>query len=585
MKNNFTLLVGLISLIVGCKGHLVDEELSITDSIRINQVGFYPNENKSAILINFEEVNEFYIINAETKKIEFEGFIEPKTFTTLSGKKTRLIDFTAFENTGTFELVVSGVGKTSVFEIKNNVYSELGKASLKAFYYQRASTDIPAEYGGIWSREAGHMDDQVFFHPSTGKQNHPDQGKLISSKGWYDAGDYNKYIVNSGITMGTLMSLYEDFPDYFKSLKLNIPESSNQIPDILDEVKWNLDWMITMQDPEDGGVFHKLTTAKFEGMVAPKDAVSKRYLVSKSTAATLDFAAVMAQASRVFKEINPELSVVYLKASEKAWNWAKNNPEIIYNQSALNEEFEPDVVTGAYGDFSLHDEWIWAASELLITTQNLEYWKKLSDADLSFVLPSWSKVKWLGFYSILSHEEGLKQIPKEWISNLKINLIEAASSLQKAQKENGYQVPMGTDPKDFVWGSNAVASNQGILLVKAYTSSGDNSYLDLAEENLDYILGRNATGYSYVTGFGYKTPMHPHHRLAAYRPDMSPIPGFLVGGANPGQQDQIAYPSSVADESYIDDTNSYASNEIAINWNAPFVYLVNSIEAIENQIK
>lgn len=579
------LLACLISLVGSCKGHLVDEDLQISDSIRMNQIGFYPKEKKSAILINFEEVNNFLLVDAETKEIEFEGIIEPEIFTTLSGKKTRLIDFTAFENTGTFELVLDGVGKSPPFEIKNNVYSELGKASLKAFYYQRASTEIPAEFGGIWSREAGHMDDQVFFHPSTGLQNQPGDGKFNSSKGWYDAGDYNKYIVNSGITMGTLMSLYEDFPDFFKSYNWNIPESSNQIPDLLDEVKWNLDWMITMQDPEDGGVFHKLTTAKFEGMVAPKDAVSKRYLVSKSTAATLDFAAVMAQASRVFKEMNPELSVVYLKASEKAWNWAKNNPEIIYNQTALNEEFEPDVVTGAYGDFSLEDEWIWAASELLITTHNLDYWKTLNEADLTFVLPSWSKVKWLGFYSILSHEDELKQIPKEWISMLKINLIEVANNLQKAQKDNGYQVAMGTDPKDFVWGSNAVASNQGILLIKAYISSGNKYYLDLAKENLDYLLGRNATGFSYVTGFGYKSPMHPHHRLAAYQPELSPIPGFLVGGANPGQQDQIHYPSSIADESYIDDTKSYASNEIAINWNAPFAYLVNAIEATESQIK
>ncbi|MBN3581830.1 glycoside hydrolase family 9 protein [Algoriphagus aestuarii] len=585
MKSNFTLLLGIISFVFGCKGHLVDEDLTISDSIRINQIGFYPGEKKSAILINFEDINEFSLINAETKEIEFEGMIESSVYSTYSGKKTRLIDFTAFEKTGTFELYVNGVGKSPAFEIKKEVYRELGKASLKAFYYQRASSEIPAEYGGIWSRDAGHMDDQVFFHPSTGKQNHPDQGKINSSKGWYDAGDYNKYIVNSGITMGTLMSLYEDFPAYFKNLDMNIPESSNSVPDLLDEVKWNLDWMVTMQDPEDGGVFHKLTTAKFEGMVAPKDATSTRYLVSKSTAATLDFAAVMAQASRVFKEVNPELSVVYLKASEKAWNWALKNPEKIYNQTALNEEFDPDVVTGAYGDFSLEDEWIWAASELLITTQNQEYWKKLSSGDYSYELPSWSKVKWLGFYSILSHEDGLKQIPQEWISNLKISLIESANSLQKGKKNNGYQVAMGTDQKDFVWGSNAVAANQGILLIKAFLSSGNKSYLTLAEENLDYILGRNATGYSYVTGFGYKTPMHPHHRLAAYRPEMDPIPGFLVGGPNPGQQDQIDYPSAIADESFIDDTKSYASNEIAINWNAPFAYLVNAIEAIENKVK
>ncbi len=585
MKLGFTIICISFLLFSGCKGQKVEDNLLVNDSIRMNQIGFYPDQKKSAILINYENVNDFILVDHETKELVYEGEIEPNTFTTLSGKKTRVIDFSDFNQVGVYELVIYGIGKTHPFEIKNYIYQELGKASLKAFYFQRASTEIPQEFGGIWNREAGHRDDQVFFHPSTGKEKHPENGKMVSSKGWYDAGDYNKYIVNSGITMSTLMSLYEDFPAYSKNLNLNIPESINVIPDLLDEIKWNLDWMVTMQDPEDGGVYHKLTTAKFEGMVAPKDAISPRFFVSKSTAATLDFSAVMAQASRVFKEINPELSVVYLKASEKAWAWAINNPEIIYNQNALNERFDPDVVTGAYGDFSLEDEWVWAASELLISTQNLDYWKKLSESDISYVLPSWSKVKWLGFYSILSHEEELKQIPQEWISLLKINLIEAANTLQKGQINNGYQVAMGTDPKDFVWGSSAVAANQGILLIKAFLSSNNRSYVTSASGNLDYLLGKNATGYSYVTGFGNKSPMHPHHRLVAYRPMLDPIPGFLVGGPNPGQQDQIDYPSIFADESYIDDTRSYASNEIAINWNAPFAYLVNSIEAIENQEK
>jgi len=139
---------------------------------------------------------------------------------------------------------------------------------------------------------------------------------------------------------------------------------------------------------------------------------------------------------------------------------------------------------------------------------------------------------------------------------------------------------MGSNSKDFIWGSNAVASNQGILLLNAYKYSLEHAFLNSAQHTLDYILGRNATGFSYVTGFGDKMRRHPHQRLAVSKPDLPPLPGFIVGGPNPGQQDKCDYLSAIPDESYSDTDCSYASNEIAIYWNAPFAYLVNALEAI-----
>src|SRR5690606_3437923 len=140
-----------------------------------------------------------------------------------------------------------------------------------------------------------------YIHASAASASRPEGTELGSARGWYDAGDYNKYIVNSGITMGTMLSLYEDFPEYFAHNKdINIPESGDEAPDLRDEIAWNLRWMLTMQDPEDGGVYHKLTTANFEGMVMPHNATNKRYFVQKGTAASRDFAAVMAQASRAY---------------------------------------------------------------------------------------------------------------------------------------------------------------------------------------------------------------------------------------------------------------------------------------------
>src|SRR5690606_16621024 len=152
----------------------------------------------------------------------------------------------------------------------------------------------------------GHPDSQVLVHASAASDKRPEGTVISSARGWYDAGDYNKYIVNSGITMGTLLSGYEDFPEYWNSISLNIPESKNQVPDLLDEVLWNLRWMLTMQDPHDGGVYHKLTNSKFDSMVMPHEATNIRYVVQKSTGATLDFAAVMAQSARVYKKFEAQ---------------------------------------------------------------------------------------------------------------------------------------------------------------------------------------------------------------------------------------------------------------------------------------
>ncbi|WP_026967443.1 glycoside hydrolase family 9 protein [Algoriphagus terrigena] len=571
----------ILSVWTTCSRDQSTNTLELNESIRLNQVGYLPNQDKIAIVLSEEPLGQFFVWDVEQNEIVFEGAAIKQEAKTSSGKTAWKVDFSSLVDEGTYEIGIGNLGKSYPFLIQRDVYSDLSKASLKAFYFQRASTDLPEEFAGKWARGAGHPDTQVQIHPSAASATRPTGTSLSSSKGWYDAGDYNKYIVNSGITMGTLLSLYEEFPDFFAKQKLAIPESGNVLPDILDEVLWNLDWMLTMQDPADGGVYHKLTTAKFEGMVEPHKAVNTRYLVSKSTAATLDFAAVMAQASRIYKAFSPENAVIYQKAAEKAWNWAVQNPELYYRQNELNRDFDPDVTTGAYGDQNLSDEWVWAASELYISTHNLDYWSVLEDSDLEYRLPSWSQVKWLGFYSLIRHETSLSQIPEEWMAMLKINLIAAAKSYQVAGQIQPFGTPMGASDRDFIWGSNAVASNQGVLLIEAYRLNGEEGFLQGAKANLDYIMGRNATGFSYVTGFGSKTPIHPHHRLATSRPELPPLPGFMVGGPNPSQQDGCEYPSKVPDESYTDLACSYASNEIAINWSAAFAYLVNGIEAIE----
>lgn len=550
------------------------------DAIRLNQVGFFPAGPKTAI-VQPDTEGRFFITSPDFRDTVFSGFTGPLRTSALSGRQTRTADFSAFSRKGRF--VLSVAGQSCPLLITDAPFTELATAALRGFYYQRMSVGLTEQFAGKWHRPAGHPDHIIYVHPSAASAERPAGSVISSPGGWYDAGDYNKYIVNSGITTGTLLSLYEDFPQQSSSIRLHIPESTNSLPDLLDEILWNLRWMLTMQDPHDGGVYHKCTTAEFEGFIRPELASDRRYVVQKSTAAALNFAAVTAQAARVFAAFPgelPGLADSCREASVRAWAWAVANPNVIYDQGKLNAAFDPDINTGSYGDGQLSDEWLWAGTELCITTSDESYLRPGMYPSVSPVtIQSWSDVQTMAYFSLFRHRERLTPAVAAALPGLKKRFMEFADNLVEGSASTAFATPMETDVRNFVWGSNAVCANQGILLLYAFRLSGDKKYRDLALSNLDYILGRNATGYSYVTGFGTRTPMHPHHRPSETDNVKEPVPGLLAGGPNPGQQDKCpGYPNNYPDESYLDDVCSYASNEIAINWNAPLVYLTFALE-------
>lgn len=555
-----------------------------TSTVRLNQLGFYPGAPKVAVITD-ANATSFVIKSLPSGAVVYKSQLSAPHKSQFSTKMTKIADFSTIKKPGTYELNLPGTGDSYTFEIKPKVFNNLTKGLIKAFYYQRMSTPLLPEYAGKWSRAEGHPDTQVLIHPAAASPNRP-AGTIISCpRGWYDAGDYNKYIVNSGITMGTLLSLYEDFPAYFDTLNINIPESGNGAPDLLNEIAWNLRWMLTMQDPDDGGVYNKVTNANFDGFVMPSTTLTPRYVVPKGTAATLDFAAVMAQSGRIFKKFNkiyPGLSDSCMTSAEKAWSWAVKNPNVAYDQNRMNKEFKPIINTGGYGDSDFRDEFIWAAAELYVSTGKDSYYNSYPMfPDTMMTLPSWDYVKLLGYYTLVRYEKQLTSSAKKDFPMLKQRIIKTADNMASGIKDRAYMTVMGKSAADFIWGSNSVAANEGILLIQAFRLTNNRKYLDFALTNLDYILGRNATGYSFITGYGHKTPMFPHHRLSEADGIADPIPGFIAGGPNPGQQDGCkTYPSRIADESYTDALCSYASNEIAINWNAPAAYLAGALEVL-----
>ena len=414
----------------------------------INQVGYRTTDPKEFTL--FEGSGDIEIKDA-AGQVALKVTPKAASRWNPSGQDVQLVDFSDLTAPGTYSITQGGQVLRSDLVIAEKPFENIAKAALKWYYYQRASMALEETYAGQWKRDAGHTNPTAKLHSSTGAS-----GTIESSKGWYDAGDYGRYIVNSGITTYTLLSLYEHFPDYFKTFKWNIP-AEGTLPDLLAEIKYNLDWMLTMQ-AADGGVYHKLSTLQFPGDVMPAKDTESLYVIGKGTGATFNFAAVMAAAYRVYKPFDAAYATTCLEAAKKAYAWGVQNPKVAFDNPA-------DVATGSYGDGKLTDEKVFAGMEMFISTGDVSY-KPTLDPNESSIVPAWPEVYGLAVYGAASH-------PTEVAADAataKTMLTDYANEFAYAATK-GFGVVMSQE--DFVWGSNAVAGNQGVFLLYAYYVTGD----------------------------------------------------------------------------------------------------------------
>lgn len=545
--------------------------LNVTQAQIFNQAGYTPNSVKRIFLNESFSKQPFEVKNSKGEVL-FNGLTTAFKYDADSGDKVCYAEFSYVNQPGQLEVLVAGTPVAKVV-VDKNAYAKVGYNAVRYFYHERASMPIVEQYAGKFARPAGHPDDKVKIHASAASKKRP-EGTIISSPGgWYDAGDFNKYIVNSSIATFTMLNAFELYQDKLKAVNYNIPESNDDVPDFLQETLYNLNWMLTMQDPKDGGVYHKLTSKTFCAVKMPHNDNSERFVVQKTTGATLDFAGTMAKASRIlaaYEKQYPGLSKKCLKAAENAWKWALKNPNVIYKQPA-------DIKTGEYGDEKLADEKFFAAAELYMATKKANYKAALDFSTASFDVPEWRRVSLQGAYSLAfnNFDEELKEKSKK-------EILKIAKELYNVYKGSGYRVSINAFP----WGSNGEVSNQGVVFLHAYKLTDEVKYLEAADACMGYLLGANATGYCFVTGFGTKSPINPHERISQANTVAEPLPGFLVGGPTKQHLSDCGadkYPSTFPAKSYLDSTCSYSTNEIAINWGAALAHLVVGLDANFNK--
>jgi len=532
-----------------------------------NQVGFMTNGLKQIAVV--DAAGKDVVFKDSEGKVALTVTAPEASMWKPANEEASLVDFSELNTPGTYQAYVGEEKIGHPIVIADNALKDVTKASLKFFYFQRASMELTEEFAGKYARAMGHPDTSVMYHESTGKEDLT--ATFNGAKGWYDAGDYGKYIVNSGISTYTLLQLYQQNKAYFDTLSLNIPESGNDVPDILDEIRWNIEWMLTMQD-EDGGVYHKLTTKQFAGMVLPEKATKQRYAIGKSVTATWDFVGVTALAADVYKKYDKEFAEKCAKAAADARWWARNNPYAFFSQPS-------DVGTGSYTDGNAVDEQIWGSAELYRISPKEEFLEDMHQFKLTKSrrkLQGWQTVYALAAFTIATNPKVFDEADVDSAKTLIFSLADAYIS----SVDNGYGLAI--DNGDFYWGSNSVVANKGMVLIHAYILSKEKKYLDAAQGIADYLLGRNPLDISYLTGWGVNQVMSPHHRPSQGDTVEAPVPGMLVGGPNSSADDcaKKMIDKDAPAKSYYDNSCSYATNEVAINWNAPFAYLLGSLQAI-----
>lgn len=543
-------------------GVIKDEVEDLSRNVNLNQVGFLPESRKTAVVRSREIESEYQILN-EKGEVVCKGSLTGPVKAEAADELVYQADFSEFNTPGTYTLKVSNGDESFPFTISNDVYDELLKVSFLFLYKQRCGMEIDEAVAGEVAHPVCHNTPALIYGTNE---------YIDVSGGWHDAGDYGRYVVPGATTVADLLLTYEDFPKLWEKDDIGIPESGNGIPDILDEARYELDWMLKMQDPATGGVYHKVSCRDFPEFVMPEEETDELVVSPVSLTATADFAAVMAMASSVYEPFDKEFAVKALEVSKKAWDYLEANPK------ARSFKNPSEILTGEYPDSEDLDERYWAAAELLKITGEQKYRDCCEDAIDKFVsfgfgwssMGSYANRTYLSLDSSLQNPELVEKITKK----IRQKAIEYRDNTIK----DGYMCDLGGGI-NYCWGSNlSVCANARQMLLTAKYAP-DIEGLDVAAyDQVSYLLGQNALSYSFLSGFGSLYPIHAHHRPSIAT--NSVIKGMVIGGPDSAYEDPYAkavLSGLPAAKSYADNSQSFSTNEVTIYWNSPFIYLLSSI--------
>lgn len=574
--------------------------------ILTNQVNYFPQLEKKATLLSDQTSSVSFSLLDESGKTVFTGDSSVLGEDADSGDSVHVLDFSKFQEPGTYTLEADGQ-KSRSFSIGGTAYySGMLYDALNYFYQNRSGIAIESQFitsgdSTSLARAAGHSNDTARITTDWDDLN-SNGGTQDVTGGWYDAGDHGKYVVNGGISLWMMQNQYEHAKQKgdtsaYEDGTMSIPENNNGYPDLLDEARWEMEWMLKMivQDGEYADMaYHKVHDIKWTALgMTPADDTLERILKPPTTCATLNLAACAAQASRLWRDLDSDFSKQCLDAAEAAYAAAKKHPD-------LYAPIDQSIGGGPYGDDDATDEFYWAAAELYLTTGDSSYQKDMKASDWYLDVPTtlkggesvdtvasfdWGHTAALGSISLSLYPD---QLGKD-AEKLSDAFSEAADTYLQLEDKQGYGQPYAASTisssdsdNGYVWGSNSFVIDNAIILAYAYDLTNNTDYLNGAATAMDYLLGRNPVDYSYVTGYGTHAVQYPHHRFWAHQLSesfpMAPS-GVLVGGPNSGMEDPWVQGSGWKKgeippaKCYLDHIEAWSVNECTINWNEPLAWM------------
>jgi hypothetical protein len=541
--------------------------IPVSRFIVVDQFGYRPEAVKVAVIRDpvtgfdseesFEPGEVWELVDARTGRTVLSGSLSAwkgGSVDPSSGDRAWWFDFTQVQNRGTYFVLDRGNQiRSPAFKIGHDVYREVLRQAVRTFFYQRAGFPKDAAYAGEgWADGASHLGPlqdkncRLYSRPGDASTERDLHG------GWYDAGDYNKYTNWTASYVIQLLRAFMETPGAFGD-DFGIPESGNGIPDLIDEVKWGVDWLIRMQN-SDGSMLSIVGLAHGS---PPSSARGQSLYGSASTSATLSGAAAFAHAARVFSSLGvPSLQTAaadLIQRAERAWDWAEANPSVIFRNN------DASVGTSGLGagqqetdDYGRLVKKIEAAAYLFEVTGKSRY-RDFFDANYRGT----HMIQWRFVYPF---EHGIQDvllyygaIPGATLAVVNHIREVYASGMNGADNLPAYR--NGVDPyrafiKDYTWGSNATKCLQGSVFhaLTTYGFPGDSAAEArlAAEEFLHYLHGTNPLGIVYLSNMGRFGAEHSVNEFFhSWFTDGSPLwdrvgvsvygpaPGFLTGGPNP----------------------------------------------------
>ncbi len=592
--------------------------VNVDDHIKIDQFGYLPAAQKIAVLSDpqvgynapdpYTPGTELQVIDEDTGEPVFTA--SPVAWNSgqihdQSGDIVWWFDFSAVTATGNYHIFdPTNDIKSFSFRIADDVYNDVLRQAVHMFYLQRCGVakTIDADFSDSPCHIGAQQDTEC--HSAID----PTNESLVKdlSGGWHDAGDYNKYVNFIYPAVNELLSAYEQKPDIWTD-DFNIPESGNGIPDLLDEIKWELDWLIKMQ-LEDGSCLMKVSVDNWQSSSPPSSDATPRYYGTPEASATISIAGIFAHAYLIYSSTDiPAMQTyagVLLQKAEKAWQWLEANPGYSHYDNAGFTSSNPEI-----SEYEQLGQKISAAVYLFAATGDATYREFFDNNYTSMNFYQW--FYWYpyetayqdAFLYYCSLPGATESVVTDIINNATVSMTQQEDHfiLNWNNEVDAYRAYLFDN--DYNWGSNSIKARTGLMCQEMkyynYDATNNDLYEDISAGYLHFLHGVNPISKVMLTNmydFGAEVPCDEMYHAwfgdgtvydNARTSPIGPPPGYVTGGFNYQFELPDEYPdppmsppqNQPPQKSYRDwntdwPEGSWEITEPSISYQAPYVKLL-----------